>query len=586
MSRLQATLTSVEQLLGASKFEEARQTLLRALQKAPDSGPLCNAMAVTFVMLKQHEQALFYAQKAAKLMPGDGEVLSTLGSVLAMMGKAKEAVPILERAIGLVPTSPNPRMGLANALGTLNRHSEVVEQCRAGLAFHPGDQDLNVKLTLGLLSCGHAEEAVEVASRALRMRPGDVTLASWRAFALNYLPDPDPGEIKAAHEHYGNLVEGAAGTAAPGGPGTGAAGNAGDVLRVGLVSPDLRTHSVAFFVEPLLKHFDRAGFEIYCYSTAKHEDETSQRFKQLATQWRAAGTLSDAELAGKIRADRVSILIDLAGHTSANSLPVFAMRPAPVQVTWCGYPSTTGVKGIGYRLVDSLTDPAGAESHCVEKLVRLDPSFLCFQPPAEAPEAAPAPCTAAGHVTFGSFNTLLKLNGRVVAAWAEILRRVPGSRLMLKATQLADARVRADTVKRFVDAGVEAGRVEVIEATASQKDHLALYGRMDIALDPFPYAGTTTTCEAMWMGVPVVTLRGRSHAGRVGVSLLTNVGLTELIADDLEKYIGLAVELAGDGTRLGTLRSGMRARMAGSVLCDGPSFARRFESALRAMAGG
>ncbi|MCC6428423.1 MAG: tetratricopeptide repeat protein [Phycisphaerales bacterium] len=539
-------------------------------------------MAVTLVMLKQHEQALFYAQKAARFFPQEGEVHSTLGSILAMMGRAKEAVPILERAIALAPASTNARLGLANALADLNRHSEVVDQSRAGLAIRPDDQELAVKLTLGLLNCGHAEEAVDIATRALSNRPDDQVLASWRAFALNYLPDPDPLEIRAAHERFGRLLEGQVRSQTGFTPAVPPA--ADRPLRVGIVSPDLRTHSVAFFAEPLLRHTDRSRIELYCYSTAKREDQTTQRLKPMATQWRSVATLSDTDLAARIRADRLDILLDLAGHTSDNSMPVFAARPAPIQASWCGYPATTGLSGISYRLVDSITDPPGSEVHCVERLIRLDPCFLCYQAPAEAPPVAPSPVLADKHITFGSFNTLLKLNKGVVSVWASILQAVPGSRLLLKATQLADPRVRADTVQRFVGAGIEASRVEVVEATASQMDHLALYGRIDIALDPFPYAGTTTTCEAMWAGVPVITLAGRSHAGRVGVSLLRNTGLDELIAADIPSYIKLATSLAGDTARLTSLRSSMRDRIAASTLCDGPAFARRFEAALRQMA--
>jgi protein O-GlcNAc transferase len=581
VSRLQLTLQSVEQFLNSGKHEDARQLLMRSLQKEPNSGPLCNAMAVTLVMLRQYPQAQFYAEKAVKLLPGDGEAASTLGSILAMMGKSAQALPVFERAVSLSPRSINARLGLANALGNLNRYSDVIDQCQAGLAVNPDDLDLNVKLTLGLLNCGRAEDAVRAAQRARAANPADSTLASWHAFALNYLPDIDPVQIRRAHEEYGTLIESAVGThSAP------SISSRDGILRIGLLSPDLRTHSVAFFVEPLLRHFDRSKIEIYCYSTAKNEDKTSERLKSLATQWRQVAGASDAELTAKIRGDGVAVLIDLAGHTSDNSLAVFAMRPAAVQATWCGYPSTTGVRQIAYRLIDSLTDPVGSDAHCVERLVRLDPSFLCYQPPEDAPAVAPSPSTSSQSVTFGSFNTLLKLNSRVVQAWSEILTAVPGSKLMLKATQLADARVRGWTVQRFAEAGVDPARIEVVEATASQRDHLGLYARLDIALDPFPYAGTTTTCEALWMGVPVLTLEGVTHAGRVGVSLLNNVGHPDLIARDVPSYIKMATALAGDRKKLAELRRSLRPTMAASTLCNGPDFAQRFEAAMRAMVGG
>lgn len=592
MSRVQLTLNTVQRLLGQGKKEESRQTLQRALQRDPGDPALANAMAVTLVALEQYEQALFFAQKAAKALPNEGEALSTHGSVLALLGRNDEAIPILEKAMTLAPRSVNPRLGLTNALTAKNLHSRVVDVCLETLKLHPGEIEVTTKLVMALLNCGRAEEASQAAQNGLNSLPEDLNFASFAAFAVNYLPDPSPADVLAAHRRYGQIIERCVAQAGitpavprPASARPATAGKAGRI-RVGFVSPDFRTHSVAFFVEPLIRELDRTRYEVFCFSTSRKEDRTTERFKKLADVWQPLTGISEPEIDSRIRTRNLDVLIDLAGHTNDNCLPVLARKPAPVQATYCGYPATTGLKAVDYRIVDWLTDPAGSESAAVEKLIRIADCFLCYQPVEDAPPCAPPPSTTGAPITFGSFNTLLKLNRRVIAAWVRLLSQVPGSRLLLKATQLADPRIREDTIRRFSEAGLDAARIEVLPATAGQAEHLAVYSRLDVALDPFPYAGTTTTCEAMWMGVPVVTLAGGTHASRVGVSLLTNVGLPELITHDDDAYVKVAADLARDTTRLVALRTGLRDRMRASPLCDPKGFAARFGAVIEAMAAG
>ena len=355
-------------------------------------------------------------------------------------------------------------------------------------------------------------------------------------------------------------------------------------LKIGYVSPDFRGHSVAYFVEPLLKGHDRQAVEVFCYAEVTRPDTVTAHLQGLVDHWLVTVGLSDEELAERIRADGIDILVDLAGHTANNRLRVFARKPAPVQVTWLGYPNTTGLEAIDYRLVDAVTDPVGeADAWASETLVRLEGGFLCYGGLKDAPEPTVPPCLKTGTVTFGSFNNPAKVSAATFDAWATLLSRLPQARLLLKGKPFADAATRALFLARLGERGVAAERVELVAWLPGTAAHLALYHRVDIALDPFPYNGTTTTCEALWMGVPVVTLRGDRHAGRVGASLLSQIGLTDLIANSVEEYVEIALALARNPGRLDDLRRALRPRMAASPLCDGRAFARKMEAAFRTM---
>jgi predicted O-linked N-acetylglucosamine transferase (SPINDLY family) len=339
---------------------------------------------------------------------------------------------------------------------------------------------------------------------------------------------------------------------------------------------------VAYFFEPLLEAHDRATFEVFCYAAASFADDTTRRLQAMAPHWQFVAGIKDADLQRQVRADGIDILVELAGHTANTRIDAFAPKPAPVTLAWLGYPTTSGLPTIDYRITDGVADPPGeADRLHTETLVRLPNGFLCYRPPAEAPEVAPPAYREQGHITFGSFNAMSKVNGAVVAAWARILTAVPGSRLLLKGIILADEGVRQHFLDQFAQGGASADRIELLPRTASMAEHLAGYGRINIGLDPFPYNGTTTTCEALWMGVPVVTLRGDRHSARVGASLLSRLGLEELVAGSPEDYVGRAIDLAGNPDQLEALRVGMRARMRASPLRDEPGFARQFEAALR-----
>jgi predicted O-linked N-acetylglucosamine transferase (SPINDLY family) len=330
----------------------------------------------------------------------------------------------------------------------------------------------------------------------------------------------------------------------------------------------------------VLEHLDRDRFEVVCYYTRSEQDDFSSRIEAASKEWHHVYGKPNDALAARIREERIDILFDLSGHSADHRLLVFTRRPAPIQITWLGYVGTTGLTTMDYLIADRFHVPPGVEEHYVEKILRMPDGYACFDPPAEAPELGPLPALERGHVTFGSFNNLSKITPEVVALWAQIIRRVPRSRLLLHAPALGGATARRRISHSFVAAGGDPARLE-LRGTLRRPELLAAYNTIDVALDPFPYSGGVTTCEALWMGVPVVTSPGETFASRHSFSHLSNVGLTETIAADHCAYVDRAVALAGDVAHLADLRAGLRERVASSPLCDGPRFAAHFMSLLR-----
>jgi predicted O-linked N-acetylglucosamine transferase (SPINDLY family) len=349
----------------------------------------------------------------------------------------------------------------------------------------------------------------------------------------------------------------------------------GQRSRIGFLSSDFRTHSVAYFLISWLKNYNRNVFEFYAYSNVEVEDDTTAVLKSLFTCWRDIRRLSDKDAAHVIADDVIHILIDLNGHTGGNRLPVFAYKPAPVQISYCGYPNTTGLKSMDFRLTDSIADPAGAEEFYTEKLLRIPGCFLCYEPPADAP--LPYLQTDKHPITFGSFNTLSKLNEPLIKIWSEILTAVPGSVLLLKRKQLADATTAQYILKLFAHNNISSDRILCKSHEEQSRNHLQQYGAVDICLDTFPYNGTTTTCEALWMGVPVVTLSQNTHMSRVSGSILASIGMDELVTHSKEEYLHKAISLAQNPFRISEMRYSLRDKMKHSELCDGKKFAEKME---------
>jgi predicted O-linked N-acetylglucosamine transferase (SPINDLY family) len=552
-----------------------------ALALKPDYPEACNNLGIVLQLEGALAEAISAFQQAIALNPDYPEAYDNLGNALQMQDNQELAVACYRQAIALKPHYSAAYSNLGTALKTQDKLTEAIAAYRQSLALSPDVGDTHFNLGNALVAQGKLEEATASYRRALELSPEFADAYSNLLLALHYDANADPDVLQSEHRRWAKQH---APTPATVGQSHTNDPNPERRLRIGYVSPDFRAHSVAFFIEPILTHHDRQCFEVFCYANVSDGDGVTARLRNVADHWTDIVLMSDADVAAQIRRDQVDILVDLAGHTGGNRLCVFAEKPAPVQVTYLGYPNTTGLTAIDYRLTDALADPPGdTDSSCSETLVRLPEGFLCYQVPIDCPPTTSLPALTTGYVTFGSFNNVIKVNAAVVALWARILGALPQAQLLLKARALAYAEGRGRLQGLFEQHGVSPDRIEMIPWIKGHAEHQETYGRVDIALDPFPYNGTTTTCEALWMGVPVITLAGTTHAGRVGVSLLTHAGLPELIVASPEAYVALAVELANDLPRLQGLRESLRARLAASPLCDAEGFTRALEAAYRGM---
>jgi predicted O-linked N-acetylglucosamine transferase (SPINDLY family) len=428
---------------------------------------------------------------------------------------------------------------------------------------------------------GEAAEAIAHLTAALRLMPDDAVAHQRLLHAHHYDVNFDPRQSRDRHVAWARKFADPLTANAP------PHANSLDPnrrLRVGYVSPDLRRHSVAYFLEPLLAAHDKSGFEIFCYAQEhKPGDDVTARLQGYADHWRSVAALPDHDLAQLIRADGIDILIDLAGHVEHNRLFAFARKPAPVQASYLGYPDTTGLRAIDFRLTDALSDPPGDGDECyTERLIRLPDCAWCYRPDEHAPPPDRADDGGAP-ITFGCFNVARKINAALIETWSMILRATPGSRLIIKDGQGTPSPAIPRLRREFDRHGIAADRIELLSYVPDIAAHLGLYRRVDVALDTFPYHGTTTTCEALWMGVPVVTRVGDAHLSRVGGSLLAAVGLPALVTRSADDYIAAAVRLAAEGKRTSQQRHALREQMCRSPLMDAETFARTVESAYREM---
>ncbi len=574
----EAYFNLAQSLNQTGRTEEAARACLAAVELRPDWAEALALTACLSAALRRYGEAAEYARRALALKPEMPEAHNALGLGLEAFGELEAAVACYEAALGLSPTFAAAWNNLGNVRVRQGRLGDAARAYRRALGVRPDYAIAWNNLAHALEKQGAVEEAICCYRRALELEPGFASAHSNLLLALHYAPALDREEIYAEHRrwaarHAPPRMEVGPRETDPERP-----------LRVGYLSPDFRAHAVAFFIEPVLAFHDRSRFRVVCYSNVVCGDATTARLRALADEWVEIHELADETAAERIRADGIDILVDLAGHTANGRMGVVARKAAPVVVSWLGYPDTTGLETVDYRLTDEAADPPGeAERFYTEELVRVPAPFLCYRPPAEAPEVAPLPAARRGFVTFGAFHNLAKINLRVAACWAAILGRAAGARLLVKSAALSDAGARERLARLLAEAGVPLERVEMRGHVAGLRDHLGCYAEVDIALDSFPYAGTTTTCEALWMGVPVVTLVGRAHVSRTGLSILRAVGLQELAVTSESGYVESAISLAGDIRGLEALRAGMRARLEASRLLRGEEFVRDLEEAYRQM---
>lgn len=508
--------------------------------------------------------------------PDNLTALQLLGVCALRQGRHAEAVELLQRAVARVSRSAELLNNLGLALHGSGLDHEAAEAYRRALAINDRLPLVWNNLANALRELGRYEEAFEPARRAIEL-DATPTAAGGFVQSLLYHPDYSAEALYEAHRQWARRFADPLTAAAP------PHGNDRSPdrrLRVGYISPDFRQHVVGRNFLPLIAHHDRRDFEIYAYSQSDTHDELTARIRAGFDHWREIVPMGDEQVADLIRADRIDILVDLAQHTGGNRLLVMARKPAPVQVAHMGYPATPGLKAMDYRFTDvHLEPPELGDALSSERPVRLA-SFWCFDPIEEAPPAGDLPALSAGRVTFGSLNATHKVTQPTIELWAKVLHAVPASRLLLLTGRPNDQN--RDQLERFERLGVSASRI-VFRSKRPRDLYLKIYGEIDIGLDTFPYNGHTTSCDAFWMGVPVITMAGRTSVGRAGVSLLRNLGLEDLVARTPEQFVRIAADLADDLPRLANLRRGMRDRMRTSPLMQYEAYARSIESAYRQM---
>jgi predicted O-linked N-acetylglucosamine transferase (SPINDLY family) len=507
--------------------------------------------------------------------PAHADAMHMLGIVAAQRGKRDEAVKWIRRAVKASPNNAFYYGSLGNALQDLRQLDEAIASFREAIRLKPDLAEAHNNLANVLRDTGQLDDAIASFRETIRLRPDKITSHSNLLAALSYHPGYSAAAIYEEHrlwntrhaEPLKKLIQPHTNDRDPRRP-----------LNLGYVSADLVRHPVGQFMASLLAHHDSRDFKIYCYSNSKFADEITARLRESSSAWRDVAGMSDAQLAAQIRQDRIDIIVDLSLHSVGNRLLVFAQKPAPVQVTWLGYPGTTGLTTMDYRLTDPYLDQPEGDAFYSEQSIRLPSTFWCYEPVHATPVNA-LPAGETGHVTFGCFNNFAKTNVDAMELWAQILSAIPRSRLlMLCPTGGSRARV----VDRFGGKGIEPARIEFTERVPLA-DYFLQFHRIDIALDPFPWGGGTTTCDALWMGVPTITLRGTTAVGRAGVSILSNVGLLDWIAQTPEQYLAIATKMSADVSTLAQLRSGLRTKMQQSPLMDAARFAADMQAAYRRM---
>jgi len=601
-----AELTEALRLSKAGRLGDAETACRRSLALRASDPRACDLLAGIVYQRGRPGEALELAGRAVGLAPAEPAYRVKLGALLCSAGRPADAVAFLSEGLPAGERIPELHNNLAIALKQLGRLEEAIESFRKATALRPDYAEAHFNLGGALRKAGrpgdalaayeravalwprfaaaHAamadaygdqarqDEAIACQRRALELRPDNAAANGDLLFTLHYSPKFSPARLLEEAKRWGRRNGGAVSILTP--PDNDRTPDRR--LRIGYLSPDFRAHTLAHFFEPLLPAHDRSQFEVYCYSAVVQPDPVTDRLRRLADVWREVRDLDDDSAARLIRQDGIDILVDLTGHMAASRLLVLARRAAPVQVQ-VYYAGTTGLPAVDYRITDCYSDPPGADVFYTERLIHLPDCAWVYRPSDESPEVGPLPAAAVGHITFGCLNKPIKMTGHAIELWRRIMQAVPGSRLLLLSPTDNPA-LRG----QFTARGIEAGRVE-LAGRRRRREYLELFNRIDIALDPFPYNGDTTTCDGFWMGVPLVTLAGEAFVSRRGVSHLCNVGLRELVASSDDEYVRIAAGLASDLSRLADIRHGLRARMARSPLMDYAGYTANLESAYRQM---
>jgi len=574
---VERALAQAERHHRAGRVREAEAIFSDLIRKNGQDAAAVIKLAQGAGRLGEFEVAANLFARAARLRPADGAIRNDWAVVLARLGRLDAAIDQLRQVTVLSPDLAAAHYNLGKAQKQAGRSGAAIESYRRALALDPKNADTAYNLGNALSDLGRMDEALAAYQAALAIRPDFALAHSNLLLAAQYAPQATAAALFAQHRDFETAVGRPLAAARKPHPNHPAPERR---LRVGLVSPDFARHPVGYFLVGLLPRLDPELFELHAYSNRAEEDDLSARIKASVQAWTPCLALDDGALTKRIRADGIDLLLDLAGHTARNRLPVFARKPAPVQITWAGYPGTTGLSAIDWIFADRVHIRPEEEGYYSERVLRFPHGWLVYEAPDYAPKVGPLPAIKQGSITYASFNNPVKYSASCLALWASIVGRTPGARLLLKAAAFADPDI-AQRVRDDVQAaGLGADRL-TIETGVPHAQLLDAYNRVDIALDSFPYSGGLTTLEALWMGVPVVTMPGLSFAGRHSTSHLVNAGLGDLVAADAEDYADRAIALAGDLPKLDHLRVGLRARLASSPVCDAAGFAQAFSGLLR-----
>ena len=558
------------------KLDEAINSYRKALSLKTNYAEAHNILGIALQDQGKLDAAVECYRKALALKPDYAEAHSNLGSALQDQGKLDEAINSLRKALLLKPDYAKAHYNLGNALRDQGNFEAEVESYQKALALKPDYAEAHNNLGLALHRQGKLEAALESYRKALTFKPDYAKAYSNLLFTLNYHPDLGAEEIYLAYQEYDTQQ------CAPLRSTWRAHSNDKNPdrrLRIGYVSPDFCSHVVAFFAEPILAHHDKSRVEIFCYAEVKKEDEVTSRFRQLADHWYSTVGLSDDAVAKMIRDHQIDILVDLAGHTAHNRLLTFARKPAPVSLSWLGYGYTTGLSAIDYYLTDEACAPMGSEGLFAEHPWRIATPAYTYRPAAGMGEVNSLPAQQRGYITFGTLTRSVRINHRTIRVWAEILKAVPDSHMVINSLNFKDPVMQERMVARFAEHGIARERLEI----GCQSPPWDVLRGIDIGLDCFPHNSGTTLFETLYMGVPYITLAGRPSVGRLGSSVLQGVGHPEWIAGSEDDYVAKAVELASDVMRLSKIRSALRGQMENSPLRDEEGFARKIEEAYRRM---
>jgi predicted O-linked N-acetylglucosamine transferase (SPINDLY family) len=559
------------------KIKESLDFHRKALSLKPEQAESHYNLANTYAGAGMYKEAIASYHKAIELRPESPDFYGNLGGALYNTGQMDEAIAAFRKAVQLLPESDQTQFNLANAYYARGMIQESIKGFRQALAFKPDSVVVLNNLGNAFKDFAQLDEALTCYERAYTLEPRNPFSHRNRVYALNFHPGYDAQAILREHQAWNDQQARPLRKPAP------PYENVPDPdrrLRIGYVSPDLRHHVVGQNILPLLANHDHENFEIFCYAAVAQPDSVTEQFRAASDHWRDIARMSDEEAVKAVRDDQIDILVDLALHMAGNRMSIFIQKPAPIQITFGGYPGTTGLETMDYRLSDPFLDPPQFDRNYTEKTIRLPDSFWCYDPVAmrvaDQP-ITPLPALHAGHVTFGCLNNFTKVNDGTLELWAKVLAKVENSRLMLLVPR-GDPRSRV--AQKLLDCGIDSSRLQFVERSG-RGPYLLHYHKIDIGLDTLPYNGHTTSLDSLWMGVPVVTLLGNTVAGRAGWSQLCNLDLKELAATTPDQFVEIAVTLAHDLTRLGELRASLRDRMVHSPLTDTKRFARSIEAAYR-----